>query len=260
METQDSRVCLAPLIQRLDRLPDSVLLKAQCLPDNQTTILSEEADPNKLHDLKATLGGYQVHADAEIDRLVTLYLGGADRDQLDPILDACVAVYKEQLDEDGQVDFKGKAKAFLRTYGFLASILPYTRTDAGLLDSHSFDEHAESAIGDFFDDGKDDGNGEPAAFAQLRTEEAFRKRAAEIYGLYADRYKRRFLWLGPHHFIKDLEKDLTADAGFIGRGMASGSTGRTPTTGRMCSTGICGLKHASAKPRKISPGEPRFAT
>ena len=60
---------------------------------------------------------------------MTLYLGGADRDQLDPILDACVADYNEQLDEDGQVDFKGKAKIFLRTYGFLASILPYTSAD-----------------------------------------------------------------------------------------------------------------------------------
>ncbi len=54
---------------------------------------------------------------------------GADRDKLDPILDACVAVYNEQLDEDGQVDFKGKAKAFVRTYGFLSSILPYTNAD-----------------------------------------------------------------------------------------------------------------------------------
>ena len=69
---------------------------------------------------------------AQIDQLVELYLGGADRDRLDPILDACVAVYKEmrtdggEVDEDGQVDFKGKAKAFLRTYGFLSSILPYT--------------------------------------------------------------------------------------------------------------------------------------
>ena len=36
---------------------------------------------------------------------------------------------KEQLDEDGQVDFKGKAKAFMRTYGFLASILPYTNAE-----------------------------------------------------------------------------------------------------------------------------------
>jgi type I restriction enzyme R subunit len=92
----------------------------------RTTILSEETDPNKLHDLQAALDGYQVYGAAQIDQLVELYLGGADRDQLDPILDACVAVYKEQLDEDGQVEFKGKAKAFLRTYGFLASILPYT--------------------------------------------------------------------------------------------------------------------------------------
>ena len=57
------------------------------------------------------------------------YLGGADRDQLDPILDSCVANYLETLDEDGQVDFKGKAKAFERTYGFLASVLPYTNAD-----------------------------------------------------------------------------------------------------------------------------------
>ena len=60
---------------------------------------------------------------------MALYLGGADRDQLDPILDACVATYKEELDEDGQVDFKGKAKAFVRTYGFLAAILPYTNAE-----------------------------------------------------------------------------------------------------------------------------------
>ena len=95
----------------------------------RTTILSEETDPNKLHNLKAVLDGYQVYADAEIDRLVTLYLDGADRDRLDPILDACVSSYKEQLDEDGQVDFKGKAKAFMRAYGFLASILPYTNAE-----------------------------------------------------------------------------------------------------------------------------------
>ena len=30
------------------------------------------------------------------------------------------------MDEDAQIDFKGKAKAFERTYGFLASVLPYS--------------------------------------------------------------------------------------------------------------------------------------
>ena len=91
----------------------------------RTTILSRETDPNKLHTLKAELDQYQVYAAEQIEALVALYLGGADRDQLDPILDACVAVYVGELDEDGQVDFKGKAKAFARTYDFLATILPY---------------------------------------------------------------------------------------------------------------------------------------
>ena len=95
----------------------------------RTTILSEETDPNKLHDLKAALDGYQVYASAQVEQLVELFLGGAERDKLDPILDACVAVYKGDLDEDGQVDFKGKAKAFVRTYQFLASILPYTNAE-----------------------------------------------------------------------------------------------------------------------------------
>ena len=113
----------------LDFMNDAATIQEAFADYCRTTILSEETDPNKLHDLKAALDGYQVYADAEVDRLVTLYLNGADRDRLDPILDACVAVYKEQLDEDGQVDFKGKAKAFVRAYGFLASILPYTNAE-----------------------------------------------------------------------------------------------------------------------------------
>lgn len=92
----------------------------------RTTILSDETDPNKVHDLKGKLDAYQVYAPEDIEHFVELYLSGADRDKLDPILDTCVAAYKDQLDEDGQVDFKGKAKAFNRIYGFLASILPYT--------------------------------------------------------------------------------------------------------------------------------------
>jgi type I restriction enzyme R subunit len=92
----------------------------------RTTILSEETDPNKLHDLKARLDGYQVYAWEQVEELVRLYLGGASRDRLDPILDACVANYNADLNEDGQVDFKGKAKAFVRMYGFLSCVLPFT--------------------------------------------------------------------------------------------------------------------------------------
>ncbi len=110
----------------LDFMNDTDTIQAAFADYYRTTILSEETDPNKLHDLKAALDGYEVYADSNVHEFVGLYLGGAGRDRLDPILDAGVAVYKDQLGEDGQVDFKGKAKAFVRAYGFLASILPYT--------------------------------------------------------------------------------------------------------------------------------------
>lgn len=109
----------------LDFMNDADTIEAAFSDYYRTTILSSETDPNKLHDLKSDLDGYQVYSIEQIDEFVELYLGEASRDQLDPILDNCVAIYKEQLDEDGQVNFKGKAKAFIRTYTFLASILPY---------------------------------------------------------------------------------------------------------------------------------------
>ena len=108
-----------------DFMNDAETIKEAFSDYYKTTILAEETDPNKLHDLKATLDNYQVYAIGDIEQLVELYLGGADRDKLDPILDASVEAYKEQCDEDGQVDFKGKAKAFTRTHEFLASLLPY---------------------------------------------------------------------------------------------------------------------------------------
>ena len=95
----------------------------------RATILADETDPNKLHDLQANLDGAQVYSEEQVDDFVKRYLGGAERDQLDPILDACVAVYKQELKEDSQVDFKGKAKGFVRTYSFLSCVLPYTNAD-----------------------------------------------------------------------------------------------------------------------------------
>lgn len=87
----------------------------------RTTILSGETDQNKLYDLVATMEGYQVYSDEDVERLVNLYLDGADRDKLDPTLDACTAIYK-QLETNDQIKFKSAAKAFVRTYGFLSAI------------------------------------------------------------------------------------------------------------------------------------------
>ena len=53
-----------------------------------------------------------------------VWLNGTTRDQINPILDLCVQEYLK-LDEDGQVEFKGSAKAFTRLYSFLSQVLPY---------------------------------------------------------------------------------------------------------------------------------------
>ena len=110
----------------LDFMNDADVIQFAFSDYYRTTILINETDPNKLHDLKATLDKYQVYNQSQIDELVRLFLTGVSRENLDPILDLCVAVYRSELDEDGQVDFKGKAKAFERTYNFLASIINYS--------------------------------------------------------------------------------------------------------------------------------------
>ena len=91
----------------------------------RTTILSDETDPDKLHDLKAGLDRPQVYSQEEIDDLVQRYLDGAERPEFEPILGHCVERYAE-LNEDEQVRFKGSAKSFTRLYGFLSQILPYS--------------------------------------------------------------------------------------------------------------------------------------
>jgi type I restriction enzyme R subunit len=110
----------------LDFMNDADVIQYAFADYYRTTVLSEETDPNKLHDLKSALDSAQVYSPEQVVQFVEVYLGGAGRERLDPILDACVAVYSTQLDENGQVDFKGKAKTFVRTYDFLASLLPYT--------------------------------------------------------------------------------------------------------------------------------------
>ena len=113
----------------LDFLNDADTMRDAFADYYRATILADETDPDKLHDLQADLDGAQVYSGEQVEDLVRRYLGGAERDQLDPVLDACVAMYRSDLDEDGQVRFKGNAKGFVRTYAFLSSVLPYNNEE-----------------------------------------------------------------------------------------------------------------------------------
>ena len=108
----------------LDFMNNPDVIQASFEDYYQTTILADETDPDKLHDLRGALDQRQVYSWEQVDGFVEAYLNGADRAQLDPTLDLCVEEYLK-LDEDGQVEFKSSAKAFTRLYAFLSQVLPY---------------------------------------------------------------------------------------------------------------------------------------
>ena len=108
----------------LDFMNTSDVIRESFSDYYRTTILADETDPNKLHDLKASLDQHQIYSQEQVEQLVTNYLNGDDRSTLDPIADSCVEPYLE-LNEDGQVEFKGSAKSFVRLYAFLSQVLPY---------------------------------------------------------------------------------------------------------------------------------------
>src|SRR5437899_3668876 len=58
----------------LDFMNDPATIKDAFEDYYRTTILSEETDPNKLHDLKAALDSYQVYSLEQVETLVRLYL------------------------------------------------------------------------------------------------------------------------------------------------------------------------------------------
>ena len=110
----------------LDFLNDADTIRDAFADYYRATILADETDPNKLHDLQTSLDRAQVYSAEQIDDFVKPATSdGAQRDQLDPILDDCVAVYKNDLDEDGQVEFKRQRqglRAHLRLPLFRATL------------------------------------------------------------------------------------------------------------------------------------------
>ncbi|MCP5094433.1 MAG: type I restriction endonuclease subunit R, partial [Chloroflexi bacterium] len=112
----------------LDFVNSADMIQREFEPFYKTTILSEGTDFDRLNDLQDALDAFQIYSETQVQAFMRLFMAGADRDDLDPILDVCTAVYKQNLDDDEQIDFKAKAKSFVRVYQFLAQILPFVDT------------------------------------------------------------------------------------------------------------------------------------
>ena len=101
-------------------------IKESFEPFYTTTILSEETDANKLNDLQEALDNSQVYTQENVVEFTDFYFNDGTREQLEPIIDRSVAIYKTELNADAQIDFYVKAKSFFRTYAFLSKILSFS--------------------------------------------------------------------------------------------------------------------------------------
>jgi type I restriction enzyme R subunit len=109
----------------LDFYNDTTDIKYAFEPYYTTTTLATETDPNKLHDLIDDLENFEVYSLDDVNDFFAQYINTAERHLLDPILDNSTVIFKNNLDDNQQIDFKSKAKAFLRLYSYLAKILDF---------------------------------------------------------------------------------------------------------------------------------------
>ena len=108
----------------LDFANDAESIKASFQRFYKTTILSREIDPNKLNELITEIEEANIYTSDDINLLNEKYWSGASREEIDPIINTSVDRFKE-LELDTQIRCKSSVKGFLRTYPFIAAVLPY---------------------------------------------------------------------------------------------------------------------------------------
>lgn len=125
----------------------------------------------------------------------------------------------KRLESSGQAFIQSVDRHILRNYIFLHAIendepLPIGGQDAEMLDTRFEDRDTDDAnlIVDAFGDEDDtEINGTDSPYSGY-TADAYKQRAAEVYGLYETRYQSRFKWIRSNLFHSLLREDLMDDA------------------------------------------------
>ncbi|MDN3689055.1 type I restriction endonuclease subunit R [Cyclobacterium jeungdonense] len=106
-------------------------IKASFDPFYTSTSLSRATDINVLSELKGLLGDVGVYEWTEVESFVEKYFDGIDAQLLSPIINVAADRFNDELDleDDEKIDFKIKAKQFVKIYGQMASILDYEKLE-----------------------------------------------------------------------------------------------------------------------------------
>ena len=106
-------------------------IKTSFEPFYTATSLNKSTDINVLHELKEFLDDIGVYNKEEVEKFVEKYFNGADASELSPIIDTSAQRFNNDLDikDEEKIDYKIKAKQFVKIYGQMASIMPYEIID-----------------------------------------------------------------------------------------------------------------------------------
>lgn len=118
----------------LDFCNDTDSIKESFQRFYKTTILSKETDPNKLSTLITDIEAVNIYTESEVKAVNEIYWSGAPREQIDPIINTVVERFK-LLETQDQIHCKSCIKSFLRTYPFIAAVIPYKSIEWEMLNT-----------------------------------------------------------------------------------------------------------------------------
>ena len=102
-------------------------------PFYTATTLSEPTDVNVLHDLKDVLDSVGIYDWSEVTNFNEKFFASAEAEELHPIIDAVVARFDADLDDEQRIDFKIKAKQYVKIYAQVAAIIPFNNVNWEML-------------------------------------------------------------------------------------------------------------------------------
>ncbi len=113
----------------LDFANEAGEIKAAFEPYCETTLLSEETDPNLLYEIQSRLTAFPVYTQADVEGFAKVYFDPkATQDQLYAVLAPVVERFKE-IGPEEQHDFRGCLTDYVRLYAFLAQVLTFADAD-----------------------------------------------------------------------------------------------------------------------------------
>jgi len=137
--------CLSRLNRNMSGKSDPVVLdfvneakdiQESFQPYYQTTLLTEETDPNRLYDIESELEHCEVFADCDVEEFAEIFYNPKETlEKLQPVLDRVVLVWKAKNEEERE-DFRSLLQSFIRLYGFISQLITFQ--DTGLEKLYSF--------------------------------------------------------------------------------------------------------------------------